>query len=133
DGGTATVPNVPPNRKRIAVTVDPATGTIYADSFTGSGSMTPGQVETVDLANGTKAYATGFGKTVGLLVQNGAILVSDQTNNVILSVPLDPTQLAEGGATMADGATFPVYATLQGPDQLSAGPNGSIFTGQFLP
>jgi hypothetical protein len=133
DGGTATVPNVPPARKRIDVTVDPATGKVYSDSFTGSGSNTPGQIEAVDLANGTTAYATGFGKTIGLLVQNGAILVSDQTNNVILSVPLDPTQIAEGGATLVDGGAFAVYATLSAPDQLSAGPNGSVFTGQFLP
>jgi sugar lactone lactonase YvrE len=134
DGGTATVPNVPANRKRIAVTVDPATGTVYSDSFVGGGGTMPsGQIETVSLATGTTTFASGFGKTVGLLVQNGAILVSDQTNGVILSVPLDPTLLADGGAGLVDGAAFPVFATLEGPDQLSAGPNGTVYTGEFLP
>lgn len=134
DGGaTTTVPNVPTSRKRIEVTVDPSTGTIYSDSFSGGGgSAISGQVETVDLTSGTTAYATGFGKTVGLLVQGSVILVSDQSNNAILAVPTDPTQLAEGGAGLADGAAFPVYASITGPDQLSAGPNGTIFTDEFL-
>jgi sugar lactone lactonase YvrE len=134
DGGTATVPNVPPTRKRIAVTVDPATGTIYGDSFSGGGGVTPsGEIETVGLSTGTTPYATGFGKTVGLLVQSGALLVSDQTNNVILSIPLDPSELADGGASLADAAPFTVYASLSAPDQLAAGPNGSVYTGQVLP
>jgi len=133
DGGTTTVPNVPAARKRIEVTVDPATGVIYSDSFSGGGgSAISGQVETVDLANGTTAYATGFGKTVGLLVQGSVILVSDQNHNAILAVPTDPTQLADGGATLADGAAFPIYASIPGPDQLSVGPNGTIFTDEFL-
>ncbi len=42
DGGTATVPGVDPSRKRIEVTVDPATSTIYGDSFTGSGTAVSG-------------------------------------------------------------------------------------------
>jgi sugar lactone lactonase YvrE len=133
DGGTATVPNVPAARKRIEVTVDPSSGTIYSDSFTGGGGATPlGEIETVDLANGTTSYATGFGKTVGLLVQGSAVLVSDQTNNAIFSVPTDPTQIADGGAGLANGNPFALYAGLSGPDQLSAGPDGTIFTDQFL-
>jgi hypothetical protein len=131
DGGTATVPNVPAARKRITVTSDPATGIIYGDSFTGSGGNTPGEVEIVNLSTGTTTYATGFGKTVGLLVQGAAILVSDQTNNAILAVPTDPTQIADGGSGLVDGAAFPVYASVGSPDQLSLGPNGTIFTDQF--
>ncbi len=80
DGGAATVPNVPATRKRIAVTVDPATGAIYSDSFSGGGGTTPsGEIETVNLATGTTAYATGFGKTVGLLVNGDVVLVSPST------------------------------------------------------
>lgn len=133
DGGSATVPNVPAARKRIEVTVDPVSGTIYSDSFTGGGGTAPaGEVETVNLATGTTAYATGFGKTVGLLVQGSVVLVSDQTNNVIVAVPTDPTKIGDSGATLVDGAAFPVYATVSGPDQLSPGPNGTIYTDQFL-
>jgi hypothetical protein len=134
DGGASTtVPNVPANRKRIEVTVDPATGTIYSDSFTGGGGSAPaGEVELVNLTTGTTTYATGFGKTVGLLVQGSSILVSDQTNNVIVSVPTDPSLIADGGGGPAAGGTFPVYATVQGPDQLSPGPNGTIYTDEFL-
>jgi sugar lactone lactonase YvrE len=132
DGGTATVPGVPPSRKRIEVTVDPTTGNIYSDSFTGGGGAAPaGEVETVNLATGTTAYATGFGKTVGLLVQSGSILVSDQTNNVIVAVPTDPSQLADGGAGLASGGAFATYANITAPDQLCAGPNGTVYTDEF--
>ncbi len=132
DGGTGTVPGVPTARKRIAITVDPSTGTIYSDSFSGGGgSAISGQIETVDLASGTTAYATGFGKTVGLLVQGSQVLVSDQNHNTIYAVPTSAAQIEDGGATLADGGAFTVYASIEGPDQLSAGPNGTIFTDQF--
>ena len=132
DGGTTTVPNVPGNERRIEVTWDPATGIIYSDAFVKVGSSPiAGQVEMVDLLNGTTTYASGFGKTVGLLVQGSAVLVSDQTNNVIVAVPTDATQIADGGATLVDGGLFPIYANVSGPDQLCAGPSGSIYTDQF--
>lgn len=134
DGGTTTVPNVPPARKRIAVTFDPSSGIVYSDSFSGGGDAAiSGEVETVNLAAGTTVLATGFGKTVGLLVQGAAILVSDQTNGVIVSVPLDPAQIADGGAGLTDGAAFTVYANVVAPDQLSSGPGGSIYTDEFRP
>lgn len=134
DGGSATVPNVPPARKRIAVTVDPSTGTVYSDSFSGGGDAAiSGEVETVNLATGTTVFATGFGKTVGLLVQGSALLVSDQSNGVIVAVPVDGALIADGGAGLADGAAFAVYANVVAPDQLSAGPNGSIYTDEFRP
>ena len=119
-------------RKRIEVTVDPSTGVIYSDSFSGGGGTAPaGEVETVDLTTGTTVYATGFGKTVGLLVSGAQVLVSDQTNGLILAVPTDSTQIADGGAGLVDGGPFPVYATVSGPDQLCLGPNGSVYTDQF--
>ena len=123
---------MPAARKRIAVTVDPSTGTIYSDSFSGGGgSAIAGEIETVNLASGTTPYASGFGKTVGLLVQGSQILVADQNDNVIYAVPTAAALVADGGATLADGGAFTVYANVQAPDQLSAGPNGTIFTDQF--
>jgi hypothetical protein len=86
DGRAATVPNVPPGRKRIAVTVDPATGTIYGDSFSGGGgSPVSGAIEVIRLSTGPTTYATGFGKTTGLLVVGTQVLVSDQTNGRIVA------------------------------------------------
>ncbi len=132
DGGTGTVPGVPTSRKRIAITTDPSTGTIYSDSFSGGGgSAISGEIETVDLTTGTTDYATGFGKTVGLLVLGNQVLVADQNHNAIYSVPTAAVQIADGGAALADGGAFALYANIEGPDQLSAGPNGTIFTDQF--
>ncbi len=133
DGGSsAQVPNVPPTGRRIEVTNNPATGIVYSDEFTGTSAVAIGEVDTVDHTNGTTPFAKGFGKTVGLLVNGTSLLVSDQTNNVILAVPLDPTQIGASLTTLIDGGAFPVYATVDGPDQLSAGPNGTIYTDEFL-
>jgi hypothetical protein len=131
DGGSATVPNVPVAEKRLEATFDPTVGTIYSSAFSGGGgSPAAGKVEIVNLTTGTTQYASGFGKTVGILVQGSTLFVSDQTNGVILAVPTDGTQLADGGAGLADGSAFPVYASLSSPDMLTSGPNGSIFTDQ---
>jgi hypothetical protein len=133
DGGApTTVPNVDGGGRRIEVTSDPTTGVIYSDSFMNGAGGQAGEIETVNLDSGITVYASGFAKTVGLLVQNGAVLVADQTNNVIVAVPTDPTQIAASGKTLTDGGAFPVYANVIGPDQLSAGPNGTIYTDEFL-
>ncbi len=109
DGGApTTVPNVDGGGRRIEVTSDPSTGVIYSDSFMNGAGGQAGEIETVDLTTGLTVYASGFAKTVGLLVQNGAVLVADQTNNVILAVPTDATQIAASRKTLADGGAFPV-------------------------
>ncbi len=59
--------------------------------------------------------------------------MADQTANNVYAVPTDPTQIADGGGGLIDGAAFPIYAALPSPDQLSNGPSGSIYTDQFKP
>jgi hypothetical protein len=130
DGGVTQVPNVPAAGRRIMVVHDDA-GVIYSDSFQKVGQNTVGVVETVDLANGTTPIASGFVKPVGLLPQGDNLLVVDQTANAIYSIPRDPSQLGDGG--LADGAPYTVYASIPSPDQLTSGPNGSVFTDQFKP
>ncbi len=132
DGGSSTtIPGIDPTGRRIEVTSD-STGAIYADAFKGTTATAAGEVDFVSLSLGSVIYATGFGKTVGLLDNGTSLLVSDQTNNAIIAVPLDPTQIGTSKTTLADGGAFPVYATVDGPDQLSAGPDGTIYTDEFL-
>jgi DNA-binding beta-propeller fold protein YncE len=57
------------------------------------------------------------------LVANGQIYVSDQTASKIFQLPLD------GGVRAAAQAS--TFSALAYPDQLCAGPDGSLFTGQF--
>ena len=64
-------------------------------------------------------------------MQGSTLLVVDQNTNTVYALPTDTTQLGDGG--LADGGPYPVYATVVSPDQLSAGPNGSVFTDQFRP
>lgn len=82
-----------------------------------------GAVTTVDLVDGETDYASGFGKIVGVLVANGQIYVSDQTAGCIFALPLD------GG--VPEAGSYPVLATLPVPDQLSVGPDNTLFSGQF--
>jgi hypothetical protein len=131
DGGTATVPNVPAAEKRLQAAPDPSTGSIYSSAFSGGGgSPAQGKIELVDLTTGTTQYASGFGKTVGILVQGSTIYLSDQTAGTIVMVPTSAAALADGGAGLADGGAFPVLASLSSPDMLTAGPNGTLFTDQ---
>lgn len=67
--------------------------------------------------------ATGFEKPVGVLVQDGKLLVSDQTKGQIYALPLD------GGFNA--GGPYPIFATVPSCDALTAGPIGSVITGQF--
>jgi hypothetical protein len=131
DGGVQSVPNVPGGGRRIAIVRDPTTGTIYSDSFQKVGSNLVGVVETVDVASGTTTIASGFQKPVGLLVQGGTLFVVDQNVNTIYALPTSAGSIGDGG--LADGAAYPTFATLPSPDQLTGGPNGSFFTGQFKP
>lgn len=133
DGGSsASIPNVDATGRRIEVTSNPTTGFIYGDAFKGTTATAAGEVDLVNVTTGPTLYAKGFGKTVGLLVNGTSLLVSDQTNNVILAIPLDPTQIGASQTKLADGGAFPIYATVDGPDQLSAGPDGTIYTDEFL-
>lgn len=121
-GDAGTVPGLVPNRKRTAL----AAGA--ADQLWGGYFFTPGDglgVVTKDSLTEETDYATNFEKPVGVLVQDGKLLVSDQQRGIIYSLPLDGSQAA--------GGPYDVFANVPSCDALTAGPNGSVFTGQFRP
>ncbi|MGC4094543.1 MAG: hypothetical protein QM756_42835 [Polyangiaceae bacterium] len=70
-------------------------------------------------------FATQFLKPVGLLEMGDSLLAVDQDRNVIYKLP----KAADAPLT----EPYEVYASVQAPDQLAHGPDGSVFTGQFRP
>jgi hypothetical protein len=124
DGGGGLVPNVDNTLHRLGLGVAPG-DKLYGSYFGGTdgGMKQQGAVTTVNLQTGETDYAPGFGKIIGVLVANGNIYVSDQQAGAIYFWPLT--------GAVPEAGTWPVLASLPVPDQLSAGPNGSLFTGQF--
>lgn len=124
DGGAGLVPGVDPARHHLGLGLAPG-DKLFGSYFAGTpGGAMAGSVTIVDLQTGETDYATGFSKIVGVLVANGKIYVSDQGNSSIYVLPLD-------GQLPPDGGGYTVFATLPVPDQICAGPNGTIFSGQF--
>ena len=116
------MPALPANRKRTALAVG------AADQLWGGYFFTPGDhlgVVTKDSLSAETDYAINFEKPVGVLVQDGHLLVSDQQKGMIYSLPLD------GG--FPDGGPYDVFATVASCDALTGGPSGSVITGQFKP
>jgi sugar lactone lactonase YvrE len=122
-GAGGVVPNVDPARKRIGLAVA-ADGRLFGSYFAGMpGGGQAGAVTRIDLETGEQDFAPGFKKIVGLAVVGDALFVSDQLADAIYELPLN-------GPLPAPGA-YKVFATLPRPDQLTPGPDGSLFTGQF--
>jgi sugar lactone lactonase YvrE len=127
-GVSGVVPNLDVNRRRLGLAVASG-GRLFGSYFgggmgagAGGGGMTS-VVTKVDLKTGETDFLAGFKKIVGLLVVDDVLYVSDQMADAIYAVPLN-------GPAPAPGAQK-VFATLPRPDQLAAGPDGSLFTGQF--
>ncbi len=121
-GESGTVPGLSGTRKRTALAVDPS-GKLWGGYFFTPGDGL-GMVNQYTLTGETD-YARGFEKPVGTLVQDGRLLVSDQQRGTIYSLPLD------GG--FVDGGPYEVFAAVPSCDALTAGPSGSVITGQFRP
>ena len=121
-GTIAALPKLDTTRRRIGLTVS-SSGVLYDGSFKTAGTScggggsgpTNGVVSAVTLDGTETDIITGIGKPVGVLAIGGFIYVSDQLNNVILKAPLPL-----GGATTT-------FATVEGADELAAGPSGTIF------
>jgi sugar lactone lactonase YvrE len=122
DGTAGLVPNLDPTIRRLGLVAGPD-GTLYGSTFGGSGNNIIGTVTTVDLQAGETTIADGFGKIVGLVIADGRFYVSDQTAGKIFYAP--------AAALPPHAAAWTALATLVKPDQICAGPNGSLFTGQF--
>jgi hypothetical protein len=141
-GGMATtIGSVDATRYRTALAAD-GTGTVYSDSFAAdAGDGGGGTIDIVGLT-GTTPFLSGLDRPAGLLIVGTEIFVSDRAQNVIYQVPTDLALLDAGTAADADAeagaivdastSPYPVYASLPAPDQLSAGPNGSLFAGEKL-
>jgi len=152
-GGAATkIGSIDPTRYRFALAAD-TTGKIYSDSFAvtldggadggdDGGGAGNGSIEIVGLT-GTTPFLSGLDKPSGLIVVGTQIFVGDRAHDVVYTIPTDLSLLDAGAdldaadadaeaGTIADASTspYPVYASIPSPDQLSAGPNGSIFAGQ---
>jgi sugar lactone lactonase YvrE len=129
DGGSGLVPGVDPGQHHLGLGLN--TGDkLFGSYFAGTpGGAMAGVVTRIDLQTGETTYAGGFAKIVGVLVANGKLYVSDQGNSTIFVLPLEGGPL--DGGVYDGGASYQVLATLPVPDQLCAGPDGTIFTGQF--
>jgi sugar lactone lactonase YvrE len=129
DGGSGLVPGVDPGQHHLGLGLN--TGDKLFGSYFGGtpgGAMT-GAVTRIDLQTGETIFAGGFAKIVGVLVANGKLYVSDQGNSSIYVLPLEGGPL--DGGVYDGGTSYTVLATLPVPDQICAGPDGSIFSGQF--
>ena len=100
-------------------------GSIYSTYFerSESGGGPAGAVTRVELSRGESVVADGFGKLVGIVVVGEALYVADQSAGVIYSAPLAALPAHAGG--------WSTFARLPVPDQLCAGPDGSLFSAQF--
>jgi len=129
DGGSGLVPGVDPGQHHLGLGLN--TGDkLFGGYFGGTpGGAMAGVVTRIDLQTGETTYAGGFAKIVGVLVANGKLYVSDQGNSTIFVLPLEGGPL--DGGVYDGGASYQVLATLPVPDQICAGPDGSIFSGQF--
>lgn len=122
-GESGVVPNLDPARKRIGLAAA-SDGRIFGSYFAGmSGGGQMGAVTRVDLRTGETDFAPGFKKIVGLAIAGDRLFVSDQMADAIYELPLTGTLPAPDA--------YKVVARLPRPDQLTPGPDGSLFTGQF--
>jgi sugar lactone lactonase YvrE len=116
DGTTGKVPNLDPMKRRIGLTVAPD-GTLYDGYFVKTATNYLGAAARLDLAGSETDVLTGFQKPVGVLAFGSLLYVSDQSAGTIVDSPLAmPGKLAS-------------LATIDSPDLMCAGPNGSLFTG----
>ncbi len=118
-GSPAVVPNLDPMKRRIGITVT-SDGTLFDSWFLKQASGYVGSIGQLSLTAGTEpTVITGLQKPVGVLAVADKLYVSDQTLNQILVAPI------------ATPATYTVFAELAGPDLLTAGPSGDLFSGSL--
>jgi hypothetical protein len=122
DGSAAVVTGLDPARRRIGATVA-ADGTMFIAGFVvvGDGQKLGSvwRLSIDEAGAGTEVEViAGLQKPVGVLAVGDALFISDQERGEVLRAPL------------ADlSATVVVSAGLASADLLSAGPDGSLFTG----
>ncbi len=118
DGTVGNVPGLDVTRRRLGVAVA-ADGTIV-DTYFVKTTTTIGAVATLTLTGSETDLITTLVKPVGVAVIGTTVYVSDQSANQILAHDLS------GAAS-----TGTVFAIPEGPDLMTAGPSGSLFTGSL--
>jgi len=122
-GTGAEVPDLDAKRRRLGLAAGPDDELFgsYFNSAPGGGLTST--VTRVDLRAGETDYASGFVKIVGIARAGDTLYVSDQMADTIYAIP------ARGPVPPAGQRM--VLAKLPRPDQITLGPDGSLFTGQF--
>lgn len=115
-GQAGIVPGLDPTRRRIGLTVADD-GTLYDGWFIHTDTGKVGGVGRLTLDGTETEVIGGLLKVVGVLAVGDDLYVSDQERGEILVAPL------------ADPAGVTVFAAMDSPDLLAAGPDGSLFTG----
>lgn len=121
-GRSGVVPNLEPRRKRLGLSLAPS-GELIGSYFVGGGTAQASAVTRVDLAKGETGIAEGFQKITGVLAVDDRLIVADQLADALYELPLN--------GPFPPSSSYKVLAKLPRPDQLAAGPDGSVFTGQF--
>lgn len=116
DGTPFTVPGLDRTRRRIGMAVGPG-DLLYGTYFVNQAGTRVGAVVALELTGREVEVVGGFQKPVGVLVVGDTLYVADQDQRRIFKAPLSsPTAMT-------------VHATPDSADLLSAGPDGSLYTG----
>jgi hypothetical protein len=126
DGGSTAVSGLDPTFRRLGLGQD-SSGALYESYFVKNGGGAPvGSIAQLSLSfvdggwAGTETpVVTGLGKPVGVLAQGGNLYITDQATNDFLVVPV----------SSLPNSSPPVVASGLNLDLISAGPNGTFFTG----
>lgn len=116
-GDAQVVPGLDPQRRRLGLTVTDDGQLIDSWFVRLSNGGRVGAVGSLSLTGTETELVTGLKKPVGVLAVGDSLFISDQDLGQILKAPLtDPT-------------AYTVFATVDHPDLLATGPNGTLFTG----
>ncbi len=117
DGEPQVVPNLDKERRRVGLTLT-GDGKMFDAWFVRlSTGARVGAIGSLTLAGEEPEVLTGLKKPIGVLAVGDDLFVSDQDLGQILK------------AKVADPKQYSVFATVDTPDLIGAGPDGSIFTG----
>ena len=116
-GESAIVPGLDPTRRRIGLTVAAGSGFFDAWFVRLETGERVGAVGRLSLDGVEDELIVGLKKPVGVLAIDRELFVSDQDTGRILK------------ASIEDPSSYGVFAALEGPDLLAAGPDRSLFTG----
>ncbi len=159
DGGTGLIPNLDPARRRLGVGLLLDGGVVDSYFTKDDAGPQVGAVATLTLTGVETPFVTGLTKPVGVILNDGKLFITDQTKSLLLTTGLNggvykpvsdagvvdaasdasddasadaaPADASSDAATVSDAAVkrVDVVATLDQPDLLSQGPDGSLFAG----